>query len=81
MAPSTTKAGAAKAKAVNGAGVKKSAGPKSGKKVNARNAMAKMQAYFKEHRAEFKDLSFKDQQKELGKMWKTAPENPKTQTA
>ncbi|ORX96385.1 hypothetical protein BCR34DRAFT_607659 [Clohesyomyces aquaticus] len=81
MAPTTTKASTTKAKATNGAGVKKAVGPKSGKKNNARNAMAKMQAYFKEHRAEFKDLSFKDQQKELGKMWKVAPENPKTQTA
>ncbi|CAN9146636.1 unnamed protein product [Alternaria alternata] len=56
-------------KATNGAGVKKAA-PKSGrvgKKNNARTAMAKMQAYFKAHRDEYKDLSFKEQQQELGK--------------
>ncbi|KAF2191056.1 hypothetical protein K469DRAFT_720028 [Zopfia rhizophila CBS 207.26] len=76
MAPTTTKT--SKAKATNGAGVKKAGRPKAtSKNSNARTAMAKMQNYFKEHRAQFKDLSFKDQQKELGKLWKSAPENPK----
>ncbi|CAN9295346.1 unnamed protein product [Alternaria alternata] len=56
-------------KATNGAGVKKAApkGGRVGKKNNARTAMAKMQAYFKAHRDEYKDLSFKEQQQELGK--------------
>lgn len=45
MAPPTTKVGTTKTKATNGAGVKKATGPKAGKKANARNAMAKMQAY------------------------------------
>ncbi|CAN9117307.1 hypothetical protein CC77DRAFT_1057558 [Alternaria alternata] len=66
-------------KATNGAGVKKAApkGGRVGKKNNARTAMAKMQAYFKAHRDEYKDLSFKEQQQELGKKWKASPENPK----
>jgi len=79
MAPTAASktAAAAKAKATttNG-GVKKTPGRK-GKNNNARNAMAKMQGYFKEHRAEFSSLPFKEQQKELGKKWKAAPENPK----
>ncbi|KAG9192276.1 hypothetical protein G6011_11010 [Alternaria panax] len=56
-------------KATNGAGVKKVApkGGRVGKKNNAKNAMMKMQAYFKAHRDEYKDLSFKEQQQELGK--------------
>ncbi|KAL1800272.1 hypothetical protein ACET3X_000614 [Alternaria dauci] len=67
-------------KAINGAGVKKAApkGRRVGKKNNnARVAMANMQTYFKAHRDEYKDLSFKEQQQELGKMWKASPENPK----
>ncbi|RYO56678.1 hypothetical protein AA0116_g9023 [Alternaria tenuissima] len=66
-------------KATNGAGVKKAApkGGRVGKKNNARTAMAKMQAYFKAHRDEYKDLSFKEQKQELGKKWKASPENPK----
>ncbi|KNG49486.1 hypothetical protein DDE82_004924 [Stemphylium lycopersici] len=78
MAATTTKT--ATPKAANGAGVKKAGAPKGGrvgKKNNARNAMAKMQAYFKAHREEYKDLSFKEQQQELGKKWKASPENPK----
>ncbi|KAF2660497.1 hypothetical protein K491DRAFT_711706 [Lophiostoma macrostomum CBS 122681] len=77
-----TKASTPKAKTTTASGgVKKHPGaPKGGfpRKANkARNAMVAMQAYFKKHRHEFKDLDFKDQQKELGKKWKTAPENPK----
>jgi hypothetical protein len=49
MAATTTKASTPKAKATNGAGVTKGrgrpAGVKGGKKANARNAMAAMQAY------------------------------------
>ncbi|KAF2280069.1 uncharacterized protein EI97DRAFT_429829 [Westerdykella ornata] len=81
MAPTattTTKTAPSKTKAANGSGVKKApGGRKGGKNANAKNAMVKMQAYFKAHRHEFKDLPFKEQQKELGKKWKTAPENPK----
>ncbi|KAF2263710.1 hypothetical protein CC78DRAFT_581090 [Lojkania enalia] len=68
MAPSTSKTGTPKAKATNG-GVKKAGRPKGpgAKKANAKNAMLKMQAFFKANRSQFKDLSFKDQQKELGK--------------
>jgi hypothetical protein len=81
MAPSTTKtAAAAKPKATANGGVKKTPGRK-GKNNNAKNAMAKMQSYFKEHRAEFSSLPFKEQQKELGKKWKAAPENPKNAAA
>lgn len=81
MAPTTTsKTATPKAKTTKG-GVKKGAGAKAGRKANAKNAMVKMQAYFKAHRHEFKDLPFKDQQKELGKKWKTAPENPKVSAA
>ncbi|KAH8732583.1 hypothetical protein GQ44DRAFT_766715 [Phaeosphaeriaceae sp. PMI808] len=77
MAPSTSKTATPKAKA--SAGVKKAAPKpgKAGKRGNARNAMIKMQAYFKENRPKYKHLDFKDQQKELGKEWKTSSENPK----
>ncbi|KAH6872664.1 hypothetical protein BKA58DRAFT_150202 [Alternaria rosae] len=77
MAATTTKT--ATPKAASTAGVKKGA-PKGGriaKKGNARNAMIRMQAYFKAHRDEYKDLSLKEQQQELGKKWKASPENPK----
>ncbi|CAA9966299.1 hypothetical protein P3342_013168 [Pyrenophora teres f. teres] len=77
MAATTTKTSAPKP--VNGAGVKKAPAKlgRVGKKNNAKNAMIKMQAYFKAHRDEYKDLSFKEQQQELGKKWKASPENPK----
>ncbi|KAF1836236.1 hypothetical protein BDW02DRAFT_596632 [Decorospora gaudefroyi] len=78
MAATTAKS--ATPKPANGAGVKKAGRPKGGagkKNNNARNAMIKMQAYFKAHRDEYKDLSFKEQQQELGKQWKASPENPK----
>ncbi|EMD89226.1 hypothetical protein COCC4DRAFT_137969 [Bipolaris maydis ATCC 48331] len=75
----TTTTKTATPKTASAAGVKKTApkGGRAGKKNNARNAMAKMQAYFKAHRDEYKDLSFKEQQQELGKKWKASPENPK----
>ncbi|KAF2006885.1 hypothetical protein P154DRAFT_178060 [Amniculicola lignicola CBS 123094] len=77
MAPTTAKA-TPKTKAANGGVVKRGPGaPKGPRRANAKNAMAKMQAYFKQHRSEFKDLAFKDQQKELGKKWKASSENPK----
>ncbi|KAH7400857.1 hypothetical protein DE146DRAFT_755301 [Phaeosphaeria sp. MPI-PUGE-AT-0046c] len=77
MAPSTTKTATPKAK-TSDAGVKKAGRPaKSAKRGNARNAMIKMQAFFKENRSKYKDLDFKEQQKELGKEWKTSSENPK----
>ncbi|KAF2016325.1 hypothetical protein BU24DRAFT_462495 [Aaosphaeria arxii CBS 175.79] len=80
MAPTTTKTAAPKTKTTD-AGVKKGRGaPKGARKANAKNAMAKMQAFFKKHRSEYKDLSFGDQQKELGKKWKASPENPKNST-
>lgn len=106
MAPTTTtKTAPPKTKTANG-GVKKATGAKGGRKANAKNAMAKMQAYckftlptaeppktrqdafsaysysnptardativltcltVKAHRHEYKDLPFKEQQKELGK--------------
>ncbi|OCK86249.1 hypothetical protein K432DRAFT_376903 [Lepidopterella palustris CBS 459.81] len=71
-----TKAKPAAAKPSTGAGVKGRPAKGAGKKGNGR-AMVAMQKYFKEHRAEFASLSFKDQQKELGKMWKVSSENPK----
>ncbi|KAF2872205.1 hypothetical protein BDV95DRAFT_606759 [Massariosphaeria phaeospora] len=83
MAPTTAKAATPRAKANGagagaGAGVKKAAGKSKGvRKTNARNAMVKMQAYFKENRSKYKHLDFKEQQKELGKQWKTSSENPK----
>ncbi|KAF2244389.1 hypothetical protein BU26DRAFT_569372 [Trematosphaeria pertusa] len=77
MAPATTKTAAPKAKAANGAGVKKAGRPKGGRKANARAAMAKMQAFFKEHRPKYKSLEFKDQQKKLGEDWKKSSQNPK----
>ncbi|KAF1841959.1 uncharacterized protein K460DRAFT_409398 [Cucurbitaria berberidis CBS 394.84] len=79
MAPTTTKTATPKA-ATTGAGVKKAGRPKgTGKNTKAKTAMIKMQAYFKENRSKFKHLGFKDQQKELGKEWKTSSENPKNQ--
>ena len=77
MAVPTTTTKTATPKTASAAGVKKTApkGGRAGKKNNARNAMAKMQAYFKAHRDEYKDLSFKEQQQELGKKWKASPEN------
>ncbi|KAF1947857.1 hypothetical protein EJ02DRAFT_417346 [Clathrospora elynae] len=78
MAATTTKT--ASPKAANGAGVKKAGRPKGsgkGKNGNAKTAMIKMQTYFKAHRDEYKELSFKEQQQELGKKWKASPENPK----
>ncbi|KAF2828643.1 hypothetical protein CC86DRAFT_287933 [Ophiobolus disseminans] len=80
MAAATSKTATPKAKTAT-AGVKKAGRPvgsgKAGKKNNARNAMIKMQAYFKENRSKYKDLDFKEQQKELGKDWKASDENPK----
>ncbi|KAF1920833.1 hypothetical protein BDU57DRAFT_534571 [Ampelomyces quisqualis] len=78
MAPATTKTATPKAAASTG-GVKKAGRPpgKAGKRGNARAAMVKMQAYFKENRSKYKHLDFKEQQKELGKEWKTSSENPK----
>ncbi|EDU46009.1 repeatdomain containing protein [Pyrenophora tritici-repentis] len=77
MAATTTKTNTPKA--ANGAGVKKAPAKlgRVGKKNNAKNAMIRMQAYFKAHRDEYKDLTFKEQQQELGKKWKASPENPK----
>ncbi|KAL5120706.1 hypothetical protein ACEQ8H_001455 [Pleosporales sp. CAS-2024a] len=75
MAPTTSKTATAKA-TKSDEGVKKG-GKAGGKKNNARTAMAKMQAFFKENRSKYKDLGFKDQQKELGKEWKASSENPK----
>ncbi|KAJ4377889.1 hypothetical protein N0V83_000719 [Neocucurbitaria cava] len=78
MAPTTTKT--ATPKATGGAGVKKAGRPKAkAKNSKARTAMIKMQAYFKDNRSKYKDLDFKEQQKELGKDWKTSSENPKNQ--
>ncbi|KAH9877305.1 hypothetical protein IAQ61_002669 [Plenodomus lingam] len=80
MAPSTSKT--TTPKAANTAGVKKAVRPKgSGKKHGARTAMVKMQAYFKENRPKYSKLDFKEQQKELGKDWKTSAENPKNAAA
>ncbi|KAF1365223.1 hypothetical protein EJ07DRAFT_171124 [Lizonia empirigonia] len=66
------------------AGVKK---PVQKKKVknngfknnNARQALRKMHVFFKAHRDldEYKDMSYGEQQKVLGKLWKASPENPK----
>lgn len=74
----TTTAKTAAPKAAPAGGVKK-AGPKkgSGKSTAARTAMVKMQAYFKENRPKYSKLEFKEQQKALGKDWKTSSENPK----
>ncbi|KAF2205018.1 hypothetical protein GQ43DRAFT_468605 [Delitschia confertaspora ATCC 74209] len=78
MAATTKSATTApKAKAAVNGGVKKAPPGRKLKGGKASTAMAKMQAYFREHRAEFSSLAFKDQQKELGKLWKAAPENPK----
>ncbi|KAI8937150.1 hypothetical protein NX059_006364 [Plenodomus lindquistii] len=81
MAATTTKT--ATPKAASTTGVKKSAGrPKgSGKNNNAKTAMIKMQAYFKENRSKYSKLDFKEQQKELGKDWKASKENPKNAAA
>ncbi|OAL00584.1 hypothetical protein IQ06DRAFT_146279 [Phaeosphaeriaceae sp. SRC1lsM3a] len=77
MAPATTKTATPKAK-TSGAGVKKAGRPPgSSKRGNARAAMIKMQAFFKENRSKYKHLDFKEQQKELGKDWKSSSENPK----
>ncbi|KAF2748075.1 hypothetical protein M011DRAFT_476704 [Sporormia fimetaria CBS 119925] len=73
----TAKAKTTKTEKATTDGVKKPI--RATKKSKASNNMAKMQAYFKEHRHEFKSLAFGEQQKELGKKWKTAPENPKNQ--
>lgn len=85
MAPSTTttttKTAAPKAKATTNGGVKKGGPGRKGKNTKAKTAMIKMQEYFKKHRSEYKELSFGEQQKELGKKWKAAPENPKNQAA
>ncbi|CAO2647898.1 Nn.00g088200.m01.CDS01 [Neocucurbitaria sp. VM-36] len=78
MAPTTTKT--ATPKATSGAGVRKAGRPKgAGKNSKAKTAMIKMQAYFKENRSKYKHLDFKEQQKELGKEWKSSSENPKNQ--
>ncbi|KAF2111702.1 hypothetical protein BDV96DRAFT_649679 [Lophiotrema nucula] len=79
MAAATTKTATPKTKSA--AGVKKGPGRPPGKRSNAKTAMVKMQAFFKQHRGEYKDLAFKDQQKELGKRWKTSKENPKNTPA
>ncbi|KAF2735030.1 hypothetical protein EJ04DRAFT_512029 [Polyplosphaeria fusca] len=82
MAPTTTKAATPKAKATTTGGVRKGGpGRGAGKRANAKNAMIKMQQFFKKHRSEYKDMAFKDQQKELGKKWKTSSENPKNSAA
>ncbi|KAF2133524.1 hypothetical protein P153DRAFT_381955 [Dothidotthia symphoricarpi CBS 119687] len=75
MAPTTTTT--AKPAAAKDAGVRKAGRPKGVKSNKARTAMIKMQAFFKAHRDEYKELDFKEQQKELGKQWKTSDENPK----
>ncbi|KAL6711153.1 hypothetical protein ACN47E_005684 [Coniothyrium glycines] len=78
MAPTTSKT--ATPKPTSTAGVKKGPGrPKGGKNNRAKTAMAQMQAYFKDNRSKYKDLDFKEQQKELGKEWKASPKNPKNQ--
>ena len=76
-ATATTKTAAPKTPKAS-AGVKKGPG-RPGKNNKAKAAMVKMQAFFKEHRSEYKHLEFKEQQKELGKKWKASPENPKNQ--
>ncbi|OCL13208.1 hypothetical protein AOQ84DRAFT_352110 [Glonium stellatum] len=74
-----TKAKPAKPKPSATAGVKRGLGrpPKGTAKNGTVKATVLMQNFFKEHRSNFPGLSFREQQKELGKMWKTAPENPK----
>ncbi|PSN66822.1 hypothetical protein BS50DRAFT_573614 [Corynespora cassiicola Philippines] len=76
MAPTTTKSATKAKPAAATAGVAKKRGP-GAKRANAKNAMIKMQAYFQENRPKYKHLTFKEQQKELGKQWKASPENPK----
>jgi len=76
MALPTTKT--ATPKAATAAGVKKAGQKKAGGKNTAtRTAMVKMQAYFKANRPKYAKLEFKEQQKALGKDWKTSSENPK----
>ncbi|KAK7191242.1 hypothetical protein DPSP01_008314 [Paraphaeosphaeria sporulosa] len=78
MAPATAKA--TPTKKITGAGVKKAGRPPGkGRKGKASQAMAKMQAYFKENRSKYEKLDFKEQQKKLGEEWKKSPENPKNQ--
>ncbi|OSS53479.1 hypothetical protein B5807_00362 [Epicoccum nigrum] len=67
------------------AGVKKPAQKKKSKTNGSRHnqkaklALQKMHAFFKAHRGddEYKDMSFAEQQKALGALWKASPENPK----
>ncbi|KAF1959832.1 hypothetical protein CC80DRAFT_545262 [Byssothecium circinans] len=78
MAPSTSKTATPKTKASD-AGVKKAGRPagRGSKKAKTREAMIKMQAFFKENRPKYKDLEFKEQQKSLGADWKKSAKNPK----
>ncbi|KAH6616502.1 hypothetical protein C7974DRAFT_416631 [Boeremia exigua] len=66
-------------------GVKKPASKKKAKNDGGRHtqkaklALRKMHVFFKAHRDddECKGLSYVEQQKVLGKLWKVSPENPK----
>ncbi|KAF2788253.1 hypothetical protein K505DRAFT_366645 [Melanomma pulvis-pyrius CBS 109.77] len=77
MAPTTSKASPPKPKTnpIRKGGPGRIA--KANKPNKARDAMVAMQAFFKENRSKYKDLAFKDQQKELGAEWKTSAKNPK----
>ncbi|KAF2813834.1 uncharacterized protein BDZ99DRAFT_516476 [Mytilinidion resinicola] len=66
MAPTAGRPKAVAPKVKAAGGVKK--GPTGRKSKKASGAMAAMQKYFKEHREEFPGMTFKEQQKELGKM-------------
>ncbi|UPX14310.1 uncharacterized protein EKO05_0004798 [Ascochyta rabiei] len=71
-----------------GAGVKKAAQKKKLKSTGfksqkAKQALKHMHAFFKAHRDcdEYRDMTFGEKQKVLGKLWKMSPENPKNNTS
>ncbi|KAJ4346084.1 hypothetical protein N0V95_005700 [Ascochyta clinopodiicola] len=86
MAPTTTSPAIVDDAALKDthAGVKKAAQKKKAKSTGFKNQKAKqalkhMHAFFKAHRDrdEYKDMTFGEKQKAMGKLWKTSPENPK----